>query len=446
MSTANTPPPTRRFGVPLEPLAIDESALSRDFEPRSFLWLLGNDAAAKPYRMEGDVAVVTIEGPLDTRGGWWWDGYDAIRERVDAALADPKARALVLAIDSPGGMAAGNLDAAGGLRSAIEAAGKPCVAHAGTMACSAAYALACAAESIFVTVDGTVGSIGIIATVYDRTKANEERGLDVRVVRSGALKADPHPDVPLTDASVSRVRARINELAGMFAGWVSSRRPQMGDPLALQGASVHGADAVARHVADQVGTLADAIAHAAQLAAANTKRKTTMDATARLAALRAAAEVETDDELAAAFATTRQTAARVGDLERQLTEARAALAAREKADAEKARADVLTKHRDRGALTPAMEADAEYMASLAPLTPEQLDANLKRLAGVTTAKTAAQPRPTNTVTPGAADPAAVELTAAEKAYAKRYGLSEAAMLATKRRDATAETIDLGDDD
>ncbi|MEZ4395077.1 MAG: S49 family peptidase [Polyangiales bacterium] len=116
---------------------------------------------------------------------------------MGAALADQDVHAVVLAIDSPGGVVAGNLDVARGLRAAADRARKPpMVAHAGTFATSAAYALAVAADRVMVTADGAVGSVGVIATVYDRTKMTADAGLDVRVVRSGALKCrPPHPDV-----------------------------------------------------------------------------------------------------------------------------------------------------------------------------------------------------------------------------------------------------------
>mgnify|MGYP000721095134 CR=1 FL=1 len=435
-----TAPPTQRFGAPFTPLAIEETALSRDWTPRAFLfWDEG--PAAKPYRTEGDVAVVEIIGALDTRGGYWWDGYDKVLERCSAALADPKVKALVLAIDSPGGMAAGNLDCASELRAAIRASGKPCVAHAGTMAASAAYAIACAADAIHLTADGAVGSIGTIATVYDRTKANAAEGYDVRVVRSGALKADPHPDVPLTDASVSRVRARINELAGMFAAHVTDCRPQLADPLSLQGACFYGADAVTRGLADAVGTLGAAITHAAAMAATATKRKTAMNAEERLVAMRAAANVTSDDELVAHHATTRATAARVPDLEKQLAEARAEIAARDTATKAAAREGILTKHRQRGALSPAMEADTAFMGDLAPLAAESLDRVLSRLPSAPAAVT---PRSVGAVDPTGVDAASVELTADEKAFAAKHGVSEEALLKTKRADAarTAASLSL----
>jgi len=437
MST--TPPPTKRFGAPFEALSIDEAALARDFEPSSFGFFYDDEARPKPYRMAGDVAVVDVVGALDTRAGWWWDGYDAIVERAAAALADPKVRALVLSMDSPGGMAAGNLDACHALRAVADASGKPVVAHAGTMAASAAYALACAADQILVTSDGVVGSIGTIATVYDRTALNEKIGLDVRVVRSGNLKADPHPDVALTDASVARVRARVNELAQMFAAHVAARRPQAGDPLALQGACFYGADAVTRGLADAVGTLADAITTAAHLAA-DSRKTNTMDPTATKAveittALCAATGATTVDELVATVATLRQRAGQVDAQAVELTALRQQLADRDAAAIASARADVLSKHRVRGAFTPAMEADAEYMGDLAPLSPAALDRVLSKLPAM---PAAVAPRAVGAVDPGAvdADPGAIDLTAEDKAWCASVGVSEASMLVTKRLDAT----------
>lgn len=431
------PPPTKRFAAPFEALSIDEAALARDFEPSAFGFFYDDEARPKPYRMAGDVAVVDVVGPLDTRAGWWWDGYDAIVARCAMALADPKVSALVVTMDSPGGMAAGNLDAARGLRAAIVTSGKPCVAHAGTMAASAAYALACAADRILVTSDGVVGSVGTIATVYDRTAQNATEGLTVRVVRSGTLKADPHPDVPLTDASVARVRARINELAAMFAAHVTARRPQMGDPLALQGACVYGADAVTRGLADAVGTLADAISTAAQLAA-DSRKKTPMDAAATKAletttALCVATGAASADELVATVATLRQRAAQVDAQTVELAALRQQLADRDAAALAAASADVLARHRARGAFTPAMEADAEYLGDLAPLSPAALDRVLSKLPGM---PVAVAPRAVGAVDPGAVDAEAVELTAEDRACCASVGVSEASMIVTKRLDAT----------
>lgn len=418
-----TAPPTMRFGAPFVPLAIEETALAREFTPRAMMYW--DDAPAKPYRVEGDVAVVEIVGALDTRGGWWWDGYDLIAQRTAAALADPKVKAVVLALDSPGGMAAGNLDCAQQLRALADAAGKPLVAHAGTMACSAAYALACAADHVVLTTDGAVGSIGTIATVYDRTEANEKAGYDVRVVRSGPLKADPHPDVPLTDASVARVRARINELAATFAAWVSSRRPECRDPLSLQGAVVYGADSVSKGLADAVGTLADAVTTAASMAASTRKK---MDHEKQLAAVLTALGATSHEEALALITTQKKAADALAQRETELAAVRAELAQRDATTATQARETVLAKHRSRGALTPAMEADSAYLADLAPLSAEALDRVLSKLPG---APQAATPKRPESVQPGADSE---ELTAEEIASAKKFGVSLESARASKKLD------------
>jgi ClpP class serine protease len=419
-------------------LALDPSALGRFYplSPRSGLFemLFGLDDAPA-YTVDGNgVAVVSIDGPLEQRAGWLDDGHDAVAERVGAALADEAVKAVVLKIDSPGGAVAGLFAACASIRSAADASGKPMVAHADEGCYSAAYALACCADAIHLPPTGGVGSVGVLMTVYDRTKQNETDGLNVQVIRSGTQKADGHPDIPLTDAAVSRMRARVNDLAALFAGHVAVRRGlDAGAVLALQGACLYGADAVAKGLADAVGSLDDSINTAAAMAA---QRKTNMEdtkAAAALAALRATLGVSSDEELVAAIGTLRQQAARADTLTTELAAVRAQLAARDEVDKAAARDVVLAKHRARGALSPAMEADAGYMADLAPLNAASLDRVLSKLPGLPTAPVA--PAVVGSVDPVATDPAAVALTPEEMEWAAQFNIKPEAALASKRLDA-----------
>lgn len=387
MPTENTAPRPCRFSVENVELALAEDHLEREYtdRPRAFLdALLAQMEEPLSFRLVGDVGVVDILGPLEQRGGWYWDGYDSIASRAAEAFADPRTHAVVLSIDSAGGAAAGNLAAARQLRALADSSNKPLVAHAGTLALSAAYALACAADRVMVTDDGAVGSVGVISRVFDRTKANEAAGLNVMVVRSGALKADPNPDVALTDASVARVQARIAELATAFAGWVGERRGQSVDQvLSLKGATVYATKAVEAGLADAIGSLDDAITTAASMAADNAKAKATMNEQQRMAAilgaLREQMGVTSDAELTAAVATLKQQAVALPKAIEQLDDARARLAQREKADADRERAEVIQRHRQRGALTDAMVRDEAYMETLSSLTAKALDTNLSRL-------------------------------------------------------------------
>lgn len=151
------------------------------------------------------------------------------------------------------------------------------------------------------------------------------------------------------------------------------------------------------------------------------------------ASIRTALDVKSDEEAVAAVAALRQTAGQVPALSAKVAELSAQLSARDAAETAKARAAVLDKHRQRGALTPAMEADASFAADLAPLGAESLDRVLARLPS---APVAVAPRASAVIDPSAAvDPATIELTAEDKAWAKSVGLSEETLLATKRADA-----------
>lgn len=424
MTTTDTTP--RAF--PLEgALALAEEHLRREYaSPRAGLLEMLLGGSDRSYRMVGGVAVIDVHGPLDQRGDFFWDGYASILDRCRAALADEKVRAVVLALDSPGGVAAGNLDASRDLRAAASIARKPMVAHAGTIAVSAAYALAVAADRVMVTADGAVGSVGVIQMVYDRTKANSDDGLDVRVVRSGALKADPHPDVALTDASVSRVRARVMDLATSFAAWVAERREQTVEAiLAHQGATIYATRALEAGLADGIGTLADAISTAAELAAT---QRHTMQTEQQLAAIAAALGAGSPEEALATIATMRKRAEAADVAERELATVREQLAARDAAQAAQALEAVLVKHRTRGALTPAMEADSAYLADLAPLSAEALDRVLSKLPGA--------PKPVTPKRPEGAQPdaGAEDLTATDREWAARFGVDPEHMQRAVKRD------------
>lgn len=215
----------------------------------------------------GGVAVVRIEGALAQRAGWWWDGYDAIRERFSAALADASTNVIALRINSPGGMVSGCFDAARAMRAEARASGKTVLAFADEMACSAAYSLATCADQLWLPQTGVVGSIGVICSLLDRTKMTEEMGLRIEVITSGELKADGHPDKPLQPATVSRVQAHIDELGKMFAELVAHARGDSAERLlSLEGQAFHGAHAVDAGIADHVGSFDEFMRQATRLA------------------------------------------------------------------------------------------------------------------------------------------------------------------------------------
>ena len=232
----------------IEPHALDFSYLYTGVVP--------NDVT------EDGIAVVTINGPLEHHSTIWWDSYEDVLARVEEAIAGPTpARAVILKIDSPGGEALGATYAHRKLRAMREEHGMPLYAYANEMACSAAYELACAADEIWLPDTGMVGSIGVIATLFDRTDQNEKMGLRVELITSGAEKADNHADRAIDDGVRGRMQARVDTLAAVFWRIVARARSRaLGETItpeqiaALEAGVFIGRGAVDVGVADGVAS------------------------------------------------------------------------------------------------------------------------------------------------------------------------------------------------
>lgn len=260
--------------VLLDPTALESVRAAAGFPMRADV---GSSPSPAQFDRQGDVAVVSIEGPLAQRAWSCWiysgDGYDSIQQRVQSALDDPSVSAVVLRIDSPGGEVAGCFECLRAMRAAADSSGKPVVAFADELAASAAYAMACAADAIVVPDTGIVGSVGVITIVGDRVGANQADGLNLRVVRSGAMKAVPHPDEPLTDIAIARVQADIDALAQIFANEVAKARGMSAQDVLAQQADVFlGEQAVSIGMADRVGNMNDALAMAREMVAKRIRR------------------------------------------------------------------------------------------------------------------------------------------------------------------------------
>ena len=194
---------------------------------------------------DSGIFVMQICGPLEHKSGSWFENYESILGRFESALCDDDVRAVVLQIDSPGGEVSGLQETVRRMIECKEQHGKPVVAFADEECYSAAFAIACAADDIYLPESGGCGSVGVLATVCDRTQATRDAGLRIEVIRSGARKAEGHPDIPLSDAVIGRVQKRVDALAKQFFKLVSDTRPiSRKDVEALQGSTVFGQKAV----------------------------------------------------------------------------------------------------------------------------------------------------------------------------------------------------------
>ncbi|MBA3059133.1 MAG: S49 family peptidase [Gammaproteobacteria bacterium] len=231
--------------------------------PTGFVQPDRSAAHADTGAARSSIAVIPIYGTLvrRTQGLEAQSGltsYAGIAQSLETALADPSVAAILLDIDSPGGESSGVFDLADRIRAATTI--KPVWAVANDMAFSAAYALGSAASRLIVSRTGGVGSIGVIAMHVDQSVKDQQDGIAYTAVFAGDRKNDLNPHAPISGEAHSFLQGEVNRIYDLFATTVAKHRHMGVNTIkSTQAALYFGADAVASGLADDVGTLDDAI-------------------------------------------------------------------------------------------------------------------------------------------------------------------------------------------
>lgn len=139
-----------------------------------------------------------------------------------ALVDDRDVRAILFAIDSPGGSVYGIDELATEIR---ESRGrKPIIAHANSMAASAAYWLGAQADEFIVTPGGDVGSIGIVTAHTDLSGAAEKAGIRTTLISAGPYKTEGNPYAPLTEAAAAHLQSRVDVAYTHFVRAIAAGR------------------------------------------------------------------------------------------------------------------------------------------------------------------------------------------------------------------------------
>jgi signal peptide peptidase SppA len=223
-------------------------------------------ASAPQSRAPGAVAVIPVVGIITQRGGVDMETSEPLfsaaklAAQVQMLVADENVSAIVLDVDSPGGSVFGVQEAADAIFKARGS--KPIVAVANSLAASAAYWLASAADELVVTPSGLVGSVGVIAAHEDLSARLEMLGVKVTLITAGKYKAEGHPAMPLDDEAKDEMQRRVDKYYGAFVSGVARNRGTGVDDVRDNyggGRVFDPKEAVAIGMADRVGTLAETI-------------------------------------------------------------------------------------------------------------------------------------------------------------------------------------------
>lgn len=206
----------------------------------------------------GTIGVLPITGglvnrPMPGASGPGPMSYVAIREQFDELLADDDVTAIVLRIESPGGMASGCFDLVDHLYTSRGT--KPLIALVDDYAYSAAYAIASAMDEIWVSRTGGAGSVGVCSSHEDWSGYNERIGVKVTEIYAGARKVDFSPDAPLSDGALASAQQWVDDDYDMFVATVARNRGMSEETVRATEAGIYfGQRAIDVGFADQLGT------------------------------------------------------------------------------------------------------------------------------------------------------------------------------------------------
>ena len=220
-----------------------------------------NLAGAERAQVRDGVAILGITGPLFRRANLFTaisgaTSYDILRGDLQAAVDDPKVKAVLLNVDSPGGEVNGGNE----LAQAVHAVRgvKPIIAYVGGTGASMAYWLASAADRVVVDATARLGSIGVqVAFTEQGAKPGEKRYRFVSS-QSPLKNADP-----ATDAGATAMQATVDAIAQVFVEAVAQHRGVDTQTVLTKfgkGGTFVGQMAVEAGLADSVGTFEGALA------------------------------------------------------------------------------------------------------------------------------------------------------------------------------------------
>jgi signal peptide peptidase SppA len=262
----------RIFGVPLliQPGKLEALLAGLDaarFHRGSLLITAEDGASLEPaqpeaptygYRLNKGVATVPVHGVLVRRAGQIdadstrLQSYENLTRVLRNVRADRRARAILLDIDSPGGEAGGVFDFANEVRAIGR--DKPVWAVANDDALSAAYAIAAAAQRVWVTDTGAAGGVGVVALHLDQSRRDEEAGIAYSYIFKGAHKIDANPHEPLSIEARIGIQGEIDRIYDKFTASVAEhRRLQPAQVRATEARVYFGGNARSEGLADEVG-------------------------------------------------------------------------------------------------------------------------------------------------------------------------------------------------
>ncbi|MBP1752723.1 MAG: signal peptide peptidase Serine peptidase, family [Geobacteraceae bacterium] len=221
--------------------------------------LAGKLLGSKKSIISGEgVGIVEVKGLIvDSR---------EIIEQLHDFRDNQKVKAIVLRIDSPGGVVGPTQEIYEEVRKI--AAGKKVVASMGSVAASGGYYIAAPASMIFANPGTVTGSIGVLMKVSNIEGLLGKIGLKSYVLKSGRFKDSGSPVRTMTSEDRDVLQGVIESMHRQFVKAVAEGRKMQVSEVAgiADGRIFSGEQAMGAKLVDRLGNLQAAIAEAGKMA------------------------------------------------------------------------------------------------------------------------------------------------------------------------------------
>jgi protease-4 len=232
----------------------------------SALGRLAGEPASTTIGTSDAVAVIWLDGTITSAPEDYFTMQIITPGRTADLLeqaADPAIKSVVVRINSPGG----SVVASDEIYHMLQKFDKPVVVWMGDMAASGGYYISCGGDYVFAHPDTLTGSIGVISQFLNAEELMEKVGVDVMVITSGPHKDIGSPFREMTEEERAMWGAITDEIYEGFVEIVAQARDMPAAEIRelADGRIYTGQQALERGLVDEVGTLDDAVAKAAEL-------------------------------------------------------------------------------------------------------------------------------------------------------------------------------------
>ncbi len=191
---------------------------------------------------------------------------DSTKRALEQAADDDEVKAIVLAVNSPGG----EVTASDTIYNAVKTAAKkkPVVVYMDAMAASGGYYLSCGSNWIVANETTLTGSIGVIIQTLNYSQAFGKVGLESLSFVSGNFKDTLSGGRPMREDEKAYIQGLVLKMYDKFVGIVAEARKISPEALksgVADGRVLTGKEAMEAKLVDQVGYIEDAYAKAKEL-------------------------------------------------------------------------------------------------------------------------------------------------------------------------------------